>query len=84
MPEKLNILVRPEKKVLSIPYPKIGNIRWGIKFFIEDASIITILKNIIGEIIKFAFAITLSGYLLHIVLLPIKNKVINRIGDVLK
>lgn len=84
IPEKLNILLRPEKNVLSIPYPKIGNIRSGIKFFIDDARITIMQKNMIGAIIRFAFAITLSEDLLLIILLAIKNSVINNIGDVLK
>ena len=84
IPEKLKILVRPEKNVLLIPYPKIGKIRCGIKFFIDENSIITILKNIIGEIIRLDLAITFRENLLHITLLTTKKSVIKRIGVVLK
>lgn len=42
------------------------------------------LKNIIGVIIKFAFANTFNENLLAIVLLTIKNSSININGDVLK
>ena len=58
MPEKLNIFVSPEKNVLFTPQPKIGKIRSGIKFFIDETSIIIILIKIIGKINKLALAIT--------------------------
>ncbi len=42
------------------------------------------LKNIIGAIIKLAFAITFIEYLLQIILVTMKNSVIYKIGEVLK
>lgn len=55
-----------------------------MKFLIEDARIIIVLINIIGDIIKFAFAITFKENLLQIMLLIVKKSVIKSIGDVLK
>lgn len=84
IPEKLKRLLSPEKKVSLTPYPNIGNIRSGIKFFIDEANIIMMLRKIIGEIIRFALAITFRENLLQIKLLIIKNNVIKSMGDVLK
>ena len=84
IPEKLKILLSPEKKVSLIPYPKMGNIRCGIKFLIEENNIIITLKKMPGAIIKFALEITFIENLLHIILLPMKNKLIKSMGVVLK
>ena len=58
--------------------------RCGMKFRMDDKSIIIILKNIKGEIIKLALAITFKLNRLQNMLLVIKNSVIYNIGDVLK